>query len=707
MANRSVWTMCGMCTVRCPIRVETEGDEVSWIEGNPHLLEGALCAKGSAGTALLKDEERPLQPMIRKSGRGAGRWEQVSWYAALDYVAEKLQKISQQYGPESLLMSCRGGPFVEIIKTFCHAFGSPNFSNHDSACGRNVHHASLSLYGLGRKGFVYDIKKSKHLVLFGRNILASLRVAEVNQVLDMLDAGGKLTYVDVRQTQTGLKASRFFQVRPGTDYALALGMIHEVLRQGVQDQEFIDRYVADFDRLVEFITPYSAEWAANECGVKVAWIKEFVTEIGSQRPRVVFHPGWMLSRYRDSFHASRALQILNVLMGNIEVEGGQIFAKGPSDCGVKGLRAIGDEVVKPTAQRADGVGWKYPHFDKGPGLFHLFYETMRSGKPYPIKGLICVRHDPFTCFPDPQAQKEALDNLDLLVSLDTHYSEFGWYSDVILPESTYLERDSIIATQKGPKPRFIMRRKALDPRHDTKDLYTILKQLADRLGFGHHFPGNSMEEVWKWQLAPTGFTPADFQAKGFVSLADKPVMYDRDQLEGKFKTPSGKIEMVCAKLSEAGLESLKPYESPHKPPKGQFRLVFGRSPIHAHSHTINNPLLHELMPENTMWINRRKANKLGIADGDLVEVTNESAGVTGTIKAHVTDFIHPEAVYTVHGFGRQVPLQTRAYHAGLADQKLMKGLLQDMDPAGGGLNLCECFVTVTRSAKNPKRMVEL
>jgi thiosulfate reductase/polysulfide reductase chain A len=169
-------------------------------------------------------------------------------------------------------------------------------------------------------------------------------------------------------------------------------------------------------------------------------IEEFVSEIGPQRPRVIFHPGWMLARYRDSFYASRALHLLNVLMGNVEVEGGQIFAKGPGDCGFQGLRSLVAQVQKPAAKRADCAGWKYRHFDAGQGVFHLFYDAMLTGEPYPVKALICVRHDPFTCLPDPQAQREALDRLDLLVSVDTHYSEFGWYSDVILPESTFLER---------------------------------------------------------------------------------------------------------------------------------------------------------------------------------------------------------------------------------------------------------------------------
>ncbi len=703
--GKTIWSMCGMCSVRCPIKVEVDDGDISWIEGNPHILDRALCPKGSAGKALYNDSERPQTPLIRRSGRGAGNWDPVSWETAIDYIGEKLERIIDKYGARAIMMSCRGGPWADLYKAFIHALGSPNFTNHDSACGRNVHHASLSIYGLGRKGFVYDIKNAKHLVLFGRNILAALRVAEVNQVMDMLDQGGTLTYVDVRQTLTGVKAQNFFQVKPGTDYALALGMINEVLRIGAYDKEFVDKYTIGFEKLEEFIQPYTAAWAAKECGVKEKKIKSFVEQIGADRPKVIFHPGWMLSRYRDSFYHSRALQILNVLMGNIETKGGQIFAKGPGDCGVKGLRTLDSQIPKPEEKRADGVGWKYKHFDKGPGLFHLFYDTMTTQDPYPIKALICHRHDPFNCFPDPQAQKDALANVDLLISVDTHYSEFGWFSDVILPESTYLERDTGIATQKGPKPRFIVRRKAVETRFNTKPGWEIYKLLAERMGVGKYFPYETIEDYWNWQLEPTGFKIEDFDEKGFVSLTDKPIMYDRENLEGKFKTPSGKIEIISSKLEDAGLPSLKPYEPPCKPPKGKFRLVFGRSPIHAHGHTINNPLLNELLPENTLWINKRVADRLGLNDGDLADVVSDT--FKGTVKVHVTEFIHPEAVYTVHGFGRQVPLQSRAYHAGLSDQKLMEGLLLHMDEAGGGLCLCEKFVTVRRSPRNPRRSVEL
>jgi thiosulfate reductase / polysulfide reductase chain A len=703
--KKSVYSICGMCTVRCPIRVESENNRVTWIEGNPHLLGGALCAKGTAGVALLDDDQRPQQPLIRVGERGSGQWRPASWDEALAFVADKLAGIKEQFGPESVVLSSRGGPWQDMYKAFIHAYGSPNYTNHDCTCGRNTHHASLSINGVGRKDFAYDIKNAKHLVLFGRDMFSALRLAENHQTLDMLDKGGRLTYVDVRQTMTGVKATRFFQVRPGTDYALALGVINGVIDKNYFDSDFLARYASGFDELCQFAKEYTPKWAAGVCDVKEKDILAFIEEIGEDRPKVIFHPGWNLARYRDSFYASRAMHILNILMGNIEMAGGLFIPKGAGDCGKKGIRAI--DCPKPDIKRGDGVGWEFTHFDKGPGLAHLFFNRMLAEDPYPIKAWIAMRHDPFSGMPDPEKQKRAMSKCDLLVSIDTNYSEFGWFSDVILPESTYLERDTPICQQKGLKPRLAVRRKAVEPKYDTKASWEIFKSLAERLGFGEFFPFTTIDELWAWQLEPTGFTMADFEAKGFVELADKPVFYDADKLATAFKTPSGKLEFVSAKLGKVNLPSLKPFEMPAAPEKGMFRLVYGRVAIHTHGHTTNNPLLSELMPENTLWINTKKAKAMGIASGDLVEVAAADQSYRATVAAHVTEFIHPDAVFTVHGFGREIPRQTRNFMAGLSDQKLMVGKLDDWDQAGGGVNLCEAFVHVSKSIRNTKRRAEL
>ena len=695
--KESVYSICGMCTVRCPIKVDVEDGVVKWIEGNPNDpgMAGRLCAKGSAGLAMLYDYERPQHPMIREGKRGDGKWKKATWDEALDYIAKKLNAIIKKHGARAIALSDRGGPFRDIHRSFLRAIGSPNYFNHDCTCARNVQHASLSLFGSGRKTFNYDYGNCKHLVLYGRNVFESLRVKQSNIIMDMLDRGGKITYIDPRAAGTAMKATRYWAIRPGTDYALNLGIIHTVLRDKLYDAEFVNQWVTGLKELESFVIPYTPEWASRETGIAANEIIEFAHEIAQDSPAVIFHPGWMVARYSDSFYAVRTSYILNALMGAFETPGGLFFQKGPGDAGAKGLNALLDTIPKPEEKRVDGCGWKHKHFDAGPGLLQLLYPALLSGKPYPVKAYIAFRHDPLLSLPDPEAQKKAFDKLDLLVAIDANYSETGWYADVLLPSATYLEKSSTLTTGKGLKPSFGMRRQAVEPRNDARPDWWIFKSLAERMGAGAYFKFKDMEEFWEFQLKGTGVKVSDFDKTGTVSLADKPIWWDRMK-DLKFKTPSKKIEFVSSRLAESKIDSFKPYESPKKPGKGQFRLAFGRSPVHTHGRTQNNPVLSEIMPENQLWINADEAAKMGIANGDRVSVTSSDGSHSGTINAYVTEFIHPESVFMVHGFGRKVPWQTRGYNRGLGDYRFETGLLDVYDPVGGANSLLECFVKVEK-----------
>jgi len=696
--KESVYSICGMCTVRCPIKVDVEEGVVKWIEGNPNDpgMAGRLCAKGSAGLAMLYDYERPQHPMIREGKRGEGKWKKASWDEALDYITEKLKAIIKKHGAKAIALSDRGGPFRDIHRSFLRAIGSPNYFNHDCTCARNVQHASLSLFGSGRKTFNYDYGNCKHLVLYGRNVFESLRVKAAGNIMDMLDKGGKITYIDPRAAGTAMKATRYWAIRPGTDYALNLGIVHTVLRDKLYDAKFVNKWVDGLKELESFVIPYTPEWAEKETGIAAREIVAFAHEIAEDSPAVIFHPGWMMARYSDSFYAVRTNYILNALMGAFETPGGLFFQKGPGDVGAKGLKALLDTIPKPEEKRVDGCGWKHKHFDAGPGLLQLLYPAILSEDPYPVKAYIAFRHDPLLSLPDPEAQKEAFDKLDLVVAIDANYSETGWYADVLLPSATYLEKASMLTTGKGLKPGFGIRQQAVEPRNDAKPDWWIFKSLAERLGAGEYFKFKDMQEFWEFQLQDTGITVDDLTKKGSVSLTDKPVWWDRMQ-DLKFKTPSKKIEFVSSRLAQSNIESLKPYESPQKPDEGFYRLAFGRSPVHTHGRTQNNPVLSEIMPENQLWLNNEEAAKLGIANGDRVQVTSSDGSHTGTIQAYVTEFIHPESVFMVHGFGRKVPWQTRGYNKGLADYRFETGLLDVYDPVGGANSLMECFVKVEKA----------
>jgi len=691
--KRSVYSICGMCSVRCPIVVEVEDGHVRWISGNPHDagIKTGICAKGIAGRALLDDTERPLSPMIREGERGSNRWRAVSWDEALDYVAEKLKAIIDNYGGRAVLLSDRGGPFGEYRKAFLKAIGSPNYCNHDVTCAVSVNHASLSLFGFGRKTLNYDYKNAKHIVLYGRNILESIKIKTTKAVVDALDRGAKLTYIDPRYSVTASKATRWWRIRPGTDYALNLALLHIIIKEGLYDRDFVNRWVEGFEYLANFVEQYTPEWAEKETGIPVKEMYLFCKEIAQDAPHVIFHPGWMRARYKQAFWESRTTYLLNVLMGSIEVPGGLYFMKGPGDVGKKGLNAIGENLPKVEEKRADGAGWKYPHINAGPGLLHRAFEAIKTGDPYPIKAYIVHRHDPLTGLPDPEAQVKIFKNLDLIVVVDVNWSETTKYADVILPESTYLERSDLIATQKGLKPGFRMRVAAVEPQYDTKPGWWIYLELAKRLGKGEHFPYETIEDLWAKQLEGTGITVEQIQEKGFVTLVDKPVWFDRMN-DLPFKTASGKIEIINKKWEDAGLPCLKPYESPERPPKGKFRLLFGRCAWQTHAMWMNNPALHPYLKENVLWINKKVAEEMGLKTGDKVIVSNGS--YRKEISIFATELIHPEAVYMLHGFGRTNPHQTRAYNKGVADQRLEIGLLDVYDPAGGANALCECFVEV-------------
>jgi len=683
-----------MCTVRCPIKVSTQSGQVTFIEGNPHVpaMKGAVCPRGAAGTALINDKERPQVPLIREGARGEGKWRKVSWDEAFDHVAAELNRIKDQHGAKAIALSDRGGPFRDIHRAFLRGIGTPNYCNHDASCARNVQHAALSLTGMGRKEVAYDFKNARHVVLQLRNIFEAINVQEVNNLMDAMENGCKLTVIDIRANISATKASRFMQIRPGTDYAFNLAVIHELLGKRLYDERFADRYIDGVKQLEQFVEPYTPEWAQMETGIEAAQLRAFVKELADARPAVIWHPGWMAARYRDSFYVCRSIYIINALLGAYGAKGGLPFVSKPGDVGRKGLKKFMDLYPKPKEKRADGVGWKYPQFEEGPGLAHLLYQAMETEDPYPVKAYIAYRHDPLMGFPEPERLKKIWEKLDLLVSVTFSWSDTAWHSDVVLPLSPYLERESILATKNALKPQFFVRQRAVEPRYDTRADWEIVGGLAQRMGLPE-LVFETVEDLWKFQLDGTGVTVDDFKAKGMVSLADKPRYLDFESY--KFKTDSGKLEIISKKLEDNGLPSLKPYEAPQSPPEGQFRLTFGRCALHTQGHTVNNPMLFEQMPENVLWINRRAAQELGIGDNDRVKVSQN--GYSETIRAKVTDLIHPEAVFVVHGFGHKLPAESRAFGRGLADNKFMSGGMDRWDPAGGAIAYQEHFVEVAKA----------
>jgi thiosulfate reductase/polysulfide reductase chain A len=681
-----------MCSVRCPIKVQVKDGQVRWIEGNPVVpgMEGSLCPRGAAGINMLYDNERLQSPLIRDGERGAGKWRKVGWDEALDYIADKLKTIIAKNGGQSVVLGERTQLATHVSKSFLKAIGSPNHFTHDALCKGSVNTACRSLFGYTDAQLGIDYKNTKHIVLYGRNIFEAISVKEVNNLTQALENGAKLTYIDPRVTVTATKAHRYWMIRPGTDLALNYALINVILKERLYDSQYVDRWVQGLAELQDFAQPYTPQWAEEETGIPADEIVAFAREISRDKPAVIFHFGYRGASYTNEIYQRRAIMILNSLMGSVEAKGGFFIKKGPGEVGGKPARKLTEqEFPKLDLTRFDKVGTpEFPLPDPNHGVAQILPHAILNEDPYPIKALIAYRFDPLGSIPDTGLTKKALDELDLLVTIDINFSDIAWYSDVVLPESSYLERTDCIQQANGLKPQMFLRRQAVAPRYDTREGAMILKQIAERIGVGNYFPYENMEELVRWQLDGTGFSLEDFDAKGFVAYGKDQIFWDRkDGL--KFKTPSKKIEFTSALLENAGFESFPTYEPVVRPDGGSFRLVTGRIALHTHLSTQNNPYLHEISPVNVLWINTRKAAELGIKNNDVVEVTSEKGG--GKIKAFVTDMIHPETVFMLHGFGHEAKLASRSYNKGVSDCLLQKNV---SDIIGGSPALHETFVTV-------------
>jgi thiosulfate reductase/polysulfide reductase chain A len=505
-----------------------------------------------------------------------------------------------------------------------------------------------------------------------------------------LEHGAKLTYIDPRVTVTATKAHRYWMIRPGTDLALNYALIHVILEERLYDAEYVNNWILGLADLQDYVSMYTPEWAQEETGISASEIVSLAREISKDKPTVIFHFGYRGAHYKNEIYLRRSIMILNSLMGSVEAKGGFFFKKGPGEEGKKPAKKLTEQTLPEVDMpRFDKVGTSdFPLPDPNHGVCQMLPYAILNKDPYPIKALMVLRYDPLMSVPDTNLTKKALDELDLIVAIDINYSDIAWYSDVILPESTYLERTDCIQQANGLKPQMFLRKQAIAPQHDTRESAMILKQIGDRIGIGNFFPYENMEQLVRWQLEGTGFTLEDFEEKGFVAYGKNQIFWDRKK-GLKFKTPSGKIEFKSSLLEEAGFESYPVYEPVPRPSGNQFRLVVGRIALHTHVSTQNNPYLSEIFPENVLWINENRADALGISNGDTVFVSSKVG--SGKISAKVTDLIHPDTVFMIHGFGHEAKAATRSYNKGLSDALLQENI---SDRVGGSPALHETFVTV-------------
>lgn len=692
-----VASVCEMCTVRCPILVRVRDGKVVRIEGNPKekATQGAICARGNAGISLLEDPDRVRTPLIRVGERGKGQFREASWEDAYRYIADKLTAIRKSDGPQALGVGRRPSAGDTFLLTFAKAFGTPNIFSHESTCplARNV---ALQVT-FGTASVAIDYSKVDYLVSFGRNHMEALSVPQAQGILAGLARGARLVYLDPRRAPTSTAATTWLQPRPGTDLAFALAMLQVMIAENLYDHGFVERYTHGFEQLAEAVRDYTPEWAATKTGIPAGTIRDVARDFAGARPRAVADFGWFTATYLNEFQLRRAILALNALVGNLEVPGG-IFL-------VKGLKRYGTELggwKKPkfpvnTAERVDGAGvpGRFPLVPPNDGLIQALPESVLTEKPYALKAFIAHRLDPLAAVPDQPRMIEALKKLDLLVSVDVYMSDTGAYADVILPECTYLERTDPVIEASGLAPKIRYRQQAVPPQGNARPSWRIYKELAEATGLEAYFAYRDIDEIVTGQLAPLGLSAAELAKSGQWTPPDAKPTYLRESdpmAPVPLQTPSGKIELASSKLTELGAEPVPRYLAPPEPPEGAFRMIQGKCAMHTNSATQNIPVLHELRPNNELWIHPVPAARRGIQDGDGVIVRVGKAEQHGVAK--VTEDILEDTVFTYHGWGRISPGLTRVKGKGIGLNALMP---VKTDPVSGTVVMREIFVEVVKS----------
>lgn len=675
-------TYCDICFWKCGA-IAYKRDGALWkIEGNPAdpLSRGRLCPRGTGGIGLYRDPDRLRAPLVRRSGRGGEEWAEVTWDEALTTIAEKMAAIRDAHGAEALALFSHGigGKF---LKHTMKAFGSSNIAAPSFAQCRGPRDVGFQLTFGDEVGSPErtDIRNAECLVLLGSHLGENMHNTQVQEFAEALEKGVSLIVVDPRFSVAAGKAKHFLPIRPGTDLALLLAWMHVLVNEDLYDKPYVEAYGHGFDAFRASLDSYTPEWAYVETTLDPELIRTTAREMARYKPASLVHPGRRVTWYGDDAQRSRAIALLNALLGSWGRKGG--FYQ-PS------MMEVPDYPYPdyPPSERgkADNPGKRFPFADSG--ISTGIREATLTGKPYPIKGWMVYATNLVHALPNQEETLRAIQNLDLLVVVDVVGSEIAGWADVILPEATYLERYDDLNVGNFRDPFIALRQPVMPSPGDQKPNWWIARELALKLGLGAYYPWENMEEYLDYRLKGAGHSLAELSRTGVINGAREP-LYFEEGVPPDFYTPTGKIEFYSNQLADAGFDPVPRYTRPEMPPPGYFRLLYGRSPVHSFSRTQTNPLLKDQMEENELWLNADVARRYGVASGDRVRLRNQDGTVSNTIKVKATQMIRPDCVYMVHGFGHTSKLLPSALGKGASDAQLVTRYKTDPLMGATGMNV--------------------
>jgi anaerobic selenocysteine-containing dehydrogenase len=672
---KEIFTDCTLCYHSCGTRVTVEDGKavkIRGLESHP-LNKGRLCPKGANALDVIYSPARLKRPLKRRNGG----FEEISWEQALDEISEKLTLLKNKYGPEIFGFFC-GSIGVENLEmsTLVHllrsGFGTPNFFSVESVCYRMRIRTRQMTFGR----YPTEEPDSNLYILWGHNPDQSDFPLKFFMNKN-LKKGAKLVVIDPKRIKMADRADMYLKIRPGTDGALAMAMMNVIIEEDLYDKEFVEKHTFGFDKLIPHVKTYTPEWAQDVTWIPAHDIRKLARLYAGTKGASIFQGTCTQDQTANGTQNSRAFAVLQTITGNINVPGGWVTSPPP---------------------RFGHPGYSVEGRPLGCDQYPLFFELWGRQAPYGVvtmvpenipehlKAFLIVGGNPLITMPDTNAFRSAFEKLDLLVVHDLFMTETAQMANYVLPACSHLEKWGVAYTYNVCHclPFLMLRKKCIDPFHESWSEWRFLTELGRRLGLDDRFPWKSEEAFVSFMIEPSGFS---FE----YLLKEKPEgdFYAEKKYtnpEGFFRTPSGKIEIYSDALEKVGFDPLPSYLEPERGPvRGNksflktYPLILSvgnRNLYYTHSQQRQVGPLKKLSPEPLTEIGPKTAEKYGIKDGDPVVVETNKGQVN--MKAKVDERVAEGVVLVPHGWGGEAnanlltDVEVREPIMGYPDQKSLQ-----------------------------------
>jgi len=633
--------MCRLCVMRCGVRATVEGDRLVKVEGAPgSAMGGFICMHGQALPQIVHASERLRAPLRRRGSE----FEEVSWEEALEEIAARLKAVAVRHGARAVAVQT-GWPFVRhpmvgVLQRFCQAFGTPNLATVASVCEASGRMGKALTCG---SKYWADVNRSRTLFVWGAN--PSISAPPYARLVEAMGRPGRgLVVIDPVRTPLAERAGLFLQVRPGTDAALALGMMRVIVQEGWFDRGYVARYTVGFEALSAHLEAWDLARTSEVTSVPGAQIREAARQMAQAGPVSVWD-GLGLEHHENGVQAVRAVACLQALCGWLDVPGGGVlFSKAGAGFDGEVLPALyrmqTPEPVPPPVEEAPIGHAAHPLYTvfnrQAQGA--CFARAILEDAPYPLRALVLVGSNALITSPGASRLRAAADKLELLVVVDPVLSASGELADFVLPAASFVEG---AAPPEGVEA--VGRSPMIPPLYGSRTEYAIFAGLAAQLGLGRYFPWESHEG-----MAAAAWVP--FMRDASLELRPSRPESERGGAP-RFPSSSGRIEFSSGLLGARGYDALPTWRAASAAPDGEFplRLVTGSrtlSYINSQFHHVDG--VARRGPRPIARMHPEAAQAAGVVDGGRVMIRSPHGSVEMVVE--VTEAVHPEVVVVPAGW---------------------------------------------------------